>query len=149
MPNHLQHPKTKRPEINQSIVFTYCNDLELASKFFRDVMELDFVVDQGACHIYRLTDLSYLGVCCLPDRPGAVSSFQAGVMITIVSNDVDGWYDFLTSKGVQYVKEPSHSERFSVYSSLFESPHGYRIEIQNFDDKNWHTKTISSSDNFS
>ncbi|WP_085899319.1 VOC family protein [Kiloniella majae] len=137
MPDYSQ-----RPKINQSIVFTYCDDLELASEFFREVMELEFVVDQGACHIYRLTDLSYLGVCCLPDRPGSVSRFQAGVMITIVSDDVDGWHDFLTSKGVKYIKKPSHSERFSVYSSLFESPHGYRIEIQNFDDKNWHKKTI-------
>ncbi|MEH6631297.1 MAG: hypothetical protein V7776_10740 [Halopseudomonas aestusnigri] len=130
---------TLRPEINQSIVFTYCDDLDIASNFFRDTMELEFVVDQGACHIYRLTELSYLGVCCLPDRPRS----QVGVMITIVSNDVDGWHKFLTSKGVEYIKEPSHSEKFSVYSSLFMSPHGYRIEIQNFDDTNWHKRTIS------
>lgn len=127
-----------RPEINQSIVFTYCDDLDIASKFFRETMELEFVVDQGACHIYRLTDLSFLGVCCLPDRPRS----QVGVMITIVSSDVDGWHEFLTSKGVKYIKDPGHSEKFSVYSSLFESPHGYKIEIQNFDDKNWYKRNI-------
>ena len=128
-----------RPEINQSIVFTYCDDLEIASRFFKETMELEFVVDQGACHIYRLTELSYLGVCCLPDRPRS----QVGVMITIVSSDVDGWHKFLTSKGVEYIKEPSHSEKFSVYSSLFMSPHGYRIEIQNFDDANWSKGSIA------
>ncbi|MBL4785602.1 MAG: VOC family protein [Cohaesibacteraceae bacterium] len=123
----------QRPEINQSIVFTYCDDLEVASTFFRDVMELEFVVDQGACHIFRLTELSFLGVCCLPDRPKS----SVGVMITIVSSDVDGWHKFLTSKGVEYIKPPKHSEEFKVYSSLFLSPHGYRIEIQNFDDPDW------------
>ncbi len=122
-----------RPRIDQSIVFTYTDDLETGSRFFREVMELELVVDQGPCHIYRLTDESYLGLCNLPDRPSA----QAGVTITIVSSDVDGWFRFLTAKGVEYVKEPSHSPRFNVYSSLFISPHGYRIEIQSFDDKDW------------
>ena len=61
-----------RPPISKSIVFTYTDDLARASHFFREVMELDFVVDQGACHIFRLTTESYLGVCQGPTtaRPG-------------------------------------------------------------------------------
>lgn len=123
-----------RPAIDRSIVFTYCDDLAAASGFFREVMELELVVDQGPCHIYRLTEQSFLGVCSLPDRPSA----QAGVTITIVSDDVDGWHRFLTAKGVAYVQAPSRSERFGITSSLFLSPHGYRIEIQRFDDPRWH-----------
>lgn len=126
------------PPINQNIIFTYADNLDKASRFFRDVMELEFVVDQGACHIYRMSDDCFLGVCHLPDRPRE----PTGVTITIVSNDVDGWYDFLTAKGVKYIKGPSHSVQFNVYSSLFVSPHGYRIEIQKFDDKEWHTCKI-------
>ena len=127
-----------RPKIDQSVVFTYTDDLEAGSRFFREVMELDFVVDQGPCHIFRLSDTSFLGVCNLPDRP----TNKAGVTITIVSGDVDGWHEFLVARGVEYVKEPSHSPKFNVYSSLFISPHGYRIEIQNFDDRDWHTRKI-------
>ncbi len=44
-----------RPPVSQSIVFTYTDDLERASRFFAEVLALDFVVDQGACHIFRLT----------------------------------------------------------------------------------------------
>ena len=127
-----------RPNIDRSIVFTYTNDLPAASQFFRETLELDFVVDQGPCHIFRLTDESYIGVCDLPDRP----SDQAGVTITIVSDDVEGWHEFLTARGVEYVHEPAHSERFGVFSSLFISPHGYRIEIQRFDDPDWHTRSL-------
>lgn len=127
-----------RPSINQNVVFTYCDDLEGASRFFREIMELEFVVDQGACHIFKMSETSFLGVCNLPDRPRA----QAGVTITIVSDDVDGWHNFLTAKGVEYVKPPGHSEQFNVYSSLFISPHGYRIEIQHFDDTDWHMRRI-------
>jgi predicted enzyme related to lactoylglutathione lyase len=127
-----------RPSIDRSIVFTYTNDLAGASRFFREVLELDFVVDQGPCHIFRLTDESYIGVCDLPDRP----SEQAGVTITIVSDDVAGWHEFLTARGVEYVHEPGHSDRFKVFSSLFISPHGYRIEIQRFDDSDWHKQSL-------
>ena len=126
------------PPISQNVIFTYTDNLDEASRFFRDVMELDFVLDQGPCHIYRMSDTSFIGVCSLPDR----STEKTGVTITLVSNDVDGWYKFLTAKGLKYVKEPSHSLKFNVYSSLFISPHGYRIEIQNFDDNEWHTGKI-------
>ncbi|MCP3689014.1 MAG: VOC family protein [Gammaproteobacteria bacterium] len=126
------------PEISQSVIFTYTDDLEQTSSFFRETMELDFVVDQGPCHIFRLSELSYLGVCCLADRP----TEKSAVTITLVSNDVDGWYRFLTAKGVEFIKEPSHSPQFNVYSSLFMSPHGYRIEIQSFDDRSWHNRSI-------
>lgn len=127
-----------RPPINQNVIFTYTEDLESASAFFRDVMELDFVVDQGACHIYRLSESCFIGVCNLPDRP----SSPVGVTITLVSNDVDGWFKFLTDKGIEFERQPAHSTQFGVYSTLFISPHGYRIEIQSFDDVEWFNRTI-------
>lgn len=128
-----------RPSISQSIVFTYTDDLEPASRFFREVMALDFVVDQGACHIFRLTPQSYIGVCRLHDRPRAA----VGVTISIVSDDVDGWHDFLVAKGVRFVRQPAASREFGVYSTLFLSPDGYRIEIQRFDDPAWHDRRIT------
>lgn len=121
------------PPITDSIVFTYTDDLAASSKFFREIMELEFVVDQGPCHIFRLSPTSYLGVCNLQDRPRAT----AGVTITIVTSDVDQWHKFLTAKGLKYQVEPRTSERFKVYSSLFIDPNGYRIEIQNFLDPKW------------
>lgn len=122
------------PPISQSIVFTYTDDLERAARFFGEVMELERVVDQGACLIYRLSAQAYLGVCDLPGRPRE----PAGVTITIVSDDVDGWYEFLQARGVEFARSPAHSARFGVTSALFVSPHGYRIEIQRFDDPAWH-----------
>lgn len=123
------------PPITDSVVFTYTDDLAASSRFFRETMELEFVVDQGPCHIFRLSPTSYLGVCNLPDRPRA----NGGVTITIVSSDVDGWHKFLTGKGLKYVAAPRESARFKVYSSLFLDPNGYRIEIQSFLDPNWRT----------
>ncbi len=121
------------PPITDSVIFTYTDDLAAASRFFRDTMALEFVVDQGLCHIFRLSSTSYIGVCSIPGRPRAT----VGVTITIVTPDVDGWHTFLTAKGLVYEQPPKLSERFNVYSSLFIDPNGYRIEIQNFRDPNW------------
>ena len=38
---------SSHPPIDQTLVFTYTNDLDAASAFFKDVMEFEFVVDQG------------------------------------------------------------------------------------------------------
>jgi catechol 2,3-dioxygenase-like lactoylglutathione lyase family enzyme len=122
-----------RPAISDSVVFIYTDDLVASSRFFRDVLELEFVVDQGACHIFRLSATSYIGVCALQDRPRS----PVGVTIAIVTPDVDGWHAFLTAKGLVYQTPPRLSERFNVYSSLFIDPNGYRIEIQNFCDPSW------------
>jgi catechol 2,3-dioxygenase-like lactoylglutathione lyase family enzyme len=126
-----------RPDITDSIVFTYTDDLPASSRFFREVLELEFVVDQGLCHIFRLSPTSYIGVCSIPGRPRAT----VGVTITIVTSDVDGWHAFLTAKGLVYDTPPRNSERFNVYSSLFIDPNGYRIEIQRFNDPHWRRGT--------
>ena len=132
---------TARPAITDSIVFTYTDDLAASSRFFRETMELEFVVDQGLCQIFRLSPTSYIGVCAIPGRPRAT----VGVTITIVSDDVDGWHTFLTSKGLVYDTAPRYSERFKVMSSLFIDPNGYRIEIQNFRDPNWRDGVVVAS----
>ena len=121
------------PPISDTIVFTYTDDLPASGRFLREVLELEFVVDQGLCHIFRLSPTSYIGVCQIPGRPRAT----AGVTITIVTPDVDGWHAFLTAKGLVYQQPPTLSTRFNVYSSLFVDPNGYRIEIQTFRDPKW------------
>jgi catechol 2,3-dioxygenase-like lactoylglutathione lyase family enzyme len=127
----------RRPAITDSIVFTYTDDLEASSRFFRETLELPFVVDQGVCHIFRLSPTSYIGVCAIAGRPRAT----VGATITIVTDDVDGWHRFLTSKGLVYENPPKESETFKVYSSLFIDPNGYRIEIQSFRDPAWRDGT--------
>ncbi|MFV1991869.1 MAG: glyoxalase/bleomycin resistance/dioxygenase family protein, partial [Acidimicrobiales bacterium] len=54
---------------------------------------LTLVVDQGRCQIYRLTDTSYLGICEKAE-PGS-----SNVIVTIVAEEVAGWYELLTSAG--------------------------------------------------
>jgi len=122
-----------RPSIDQQVTFLYTDDLKNTSAFYRDVLELEFALDQGSCHIFKLSPTSFLGVCHLQDRPTS----PVGLTISLVSGDVDGFHKHLIDKGVAFERAPEFSERFQVYSCLFLDPNGYRIEIQEFRDDNW------------
>ncbi|WP_282609123.1 VOC family protein [Pelagibius sp. Alg239-R121] len=118
---------------NQQITFLYTTDLEASSAFYREVMELPFALDQGCCHIYRLSPSSFLGVCDIADRPKS----PVGVTVSLVVSDVDAWCTRLKDKSVVFEREPGYSEKFKVYGALFLDPNGYRIEIQQFRDPDW------------
>jgi len=124
----------QQTEITGQVTFLYCDDLDATSAFYRDILGLELVVDQGCCHIYRLSPSGYVGICDIAER----SRGTVGLTVTLVTDDVDGWYRSLTSKGVVFEREPAFSERFQVYSCLFHDPNGYRIEIQSFHDPDWH-----------
>ncbi len=126
--------------IHQQITFLYCSDLEMSSAFYRDILELEFALDQGNCHIYALSPTSFIGLCNLHDRP----SSPVGVTISLVTDDVDAMYQMLIAKGIKFDRNPAYSERFNVYSCLFLDPNGYRIEIQKFCDPHWKTSVQTS-----
>lgn len=123
----------KRLSVNQQVTFLYTDDLEKSSAFYRDTLELEFALDQGSCHIYKLSPTSFIGICTLADRP----SSPVGLTISLVVEDVDACYQALEVKGVHFERTPAYSERFNVYSCLFLDPNGYRIEIQEFRDPDW------------
>lgn len=109
------------------ITFLYVADLERAAAFYGGVLGLELARDQGACRIYQVAGHGYLGVCGhRPPEPG-------GVIVTLVSDDVDGWAERLTTAGYQ-VDGPDHNERFALYHLFVRDPDGHLVEIQRFDD---------------
>lgn len=122
-----------RPPIDQQVTFLYSWDLEKSARFYGQTLGLEMVLDQGACRIYRLGPDSFVGICAREVR----AKEPNGVVLTIVSPDVDGWYEYLTAKGVIYEAPPSYSEEFKVYSSFLRDPNGYLLEIQEFRSPGW------------
>ena len=97
---------------------------------------LDLVlVQQGGCRIYRTAPGAFLGIC--KERQGRVSN-QDGLVICLVSQDVDGWHDRLSAAGIAIETPPTYSEVFGVYHIFLRDPDGHLVEIQRFDDADWH-----------
>ena len=122
------------PGIRQQVTWVYTRDLDDTCRFYAGLLGLSLVLDQGSCRIFRAATGAFIGVCRA--RPGREVA-PAGVVITLVSDDVDGWYEHLRAAGAAIEAPPHRSEAFNVYSFFVLDPNGYRVEIQAFLDPTW------------
>ena len=125
-----------RPPIDQQITFLYTPDLADTALFYEETIGLRLVLDQGACRIYRTAPFAYLGIC---ERIDALID-PSNVIFTLVTSDVDGWYEMLKEEGVAFEKSPSFNPRFQIYHCFLRDPNGYLIEIQRFEDTEWNAE---------
>ena len=117
----------------QQVTFLYTSDLAATSAFYEGVLQLPLVLDQGACRIYRVSGDAFLGFCESADAPEK----PEGVIVTLVSQDVDGWYRRLRDQGVVFEKPPALNPKFNIYHCFLRDPNGYLLEIQTFLDPAW------------
>ena len=119
---------------DQQVTFLYARDLGASARFYREQLGLEPVLDQGPCQIFRVAGEAFLGICqCSQERPAAAE----GVIVTFVSQDVDGWYERLSANGVQVEAPPKLNERYNIYHLFLRDPDGYTLEIQEFKDPAW------------
>jgi len=114
------------------ITFLPSSDLERSRTFYEEVLGLELVTDQGSCHIYRVTNEAFLGVCVRE-----TVSPTDGVIVTLVTQDVDGWCERVAAAGGTIDRGPDHNERFGIYHAFLRDPDGNLLEIQRFDDPGW------------
>lgn len=118
--------------VDYPITFFYYHDLEAVIPFYRDVLKLNLVRDQGWCKIFELVP----GGACVGLVDEAHGSLRAShekpVLLTLVVDDVDEWHDQLKLSGVEILKPPTLHEDIGVYCFFVQDPEGYQIEIQKF-----------------
>jgi len=120
--------------IDAQITFLYVRDLGRSGQFYQDILGFPLVLDQGSCRIYRVTGGSaFLGIC--ERETGATS--QDGLIFTLVTADVDGWYKRITSRGWTCEHAPRANERYGIYHFFVRDPDGYLLEIQRFTTPDW------------
>lgn len=126
-----------RPAVESQITFLYTHDLEKSREFYEELLGLTLWLDQGTCRIYQVSDKAYLGICQAgageaQSAPQNSSAKQGNVIFTIVTEQVDEWYIYLKSKGLEFEKAPALNQRYQIYNCLLRDPNGYLIEIQRF-----------------
>ena len=121
------------PPIDSQITFLYTHDLAETARFYEDVFGLTLWRDQTTCRIYQVTSEAYLGICereTVPDPPAGPGSDR--LILTIVTEDVDSWYEMLSARGVSFAKAPAINPAYNIYHCFCRDPNGYLIEIQSF-----------------
>ncbi len=119
-------------EFDSQMTFCYTTDLEEASRFYGELLGLPMVLDQGGCRIFRSAPAAYIGFCRKAEAPE-----PGAVILTLVTEDVDGWYDRLREAGVAFEKEPALNPEYNIYHCFLRDPAGYLVEIQRFEDPRW------------
>ncbi len=117
---------------SSQVTFCYTADLPATARFYEQVLGLELSLDQGTCRIYRAAPTAHLGFCSRDEVPR-----PDGVILTLVTDDVDGWAERLRSHGVALEKPPTRNEQYDIYHLFARDPNGYLIEIQRFDDPAW------------
>ncbi len=119
---------------HSQITLLYFRNIEKAYHFYEDVLGLKLKIDQGYGRIYEVSGNAFLGV--MDEKRGFLQSGQGkSVMISLITDDVDQWYQTLEKKGVKLLSKPLTKEDIRIRSFLFEDPEGYILEIQKFLDQ--------------
>lgn len=121
------------PAIDQQVTFIYTRDLEQTANFYQEILNLPLALDQGSCRIFRVSQTAFLGCCYSETAPGT----PEGIILTLVTREVDEWYQYLQKKGVQFEQPPAHNPKFNIYHCFLRDPNGYLLEIQEFLDEEW------------
>jgi len=123
------------PPIDQQITFIYTHDLQTSADFYENTLGLTLWRDQGSCRIYTVKpDFAYIGVCQVGEHSkGKVETDrQTNIILTIITDDVDAWYETLKERGVHFEKVPATNPKYKIYHCFLRDPNGYLIEIQRF-----------------
>ena len=121
----------KRPTLQSQITFLYYRNLKRAARFYENVLQMELCDDQGACRIYRVADKAFVGI--VDEAKGHCRAQETNaVLITLVTENVEGWYDYLKACGVKLLTEVKQPEGFPVECFFFEDPEGYQYEVQRF-----------------
>lgn len=122
-----------RPKISGQITFLYTQNLEEIARFYEQCIGLSLKLDQGSCRIYQVSADGYLGFCQVAVAAEAAPAPCTGkVILTLVTPDVDGWYQYLCEQGIEFEKPPAVNERYRIYHCFLRDPDGNLVEIQRF-----------------
>ena len=119
----------QRPTIDQQITWIYTDDLEESADFYGNILALELAVDEGTARVYRVSGMSFVGVC---QAWGDREILPAGTCLTFVTDEVDQWFQYLTDRGVPMDGEPHELPQSGIYACFARDPSGYRIEFQRY-----------------
>lgn len=112
-----------------AITFLYYRDLARAEAFYRDMLGLPLVIDQGYAKIFRLAEGAHVG---LVDEAQGMNDWQEAKCVQLCMRvpDVDAWYDWARGAGLTDLSRLFANEPIGIRAFVFRDPEGYQIEVQ-------------------
>ena len=117
-----------------SITFLTYEDMDAGDHFYRVILGLPLIEDQGWAKVYRIHGAANVGIAKACRGP-VENPVGSGTLLSIVVEDVDAWYEVLKDEpSIEILGPPTMVFDIPVYSFSLKDPAGYRVEIQAFTD---------------
>jgi len=121
------------PSVDGLLTFFYYKDMARAGEFYEKIMGFELVQDQKWAKIFKAADNAFMG--CVDGNIGYHKHDPTKpVMLTVIVDDPDAWYEHFMENGVETLDKPHDDVELNMRIFLLKDPEGYVIEIQKFND---------------
>lgn len=127
--------------IKANMIFFYYKNLDKAVAFYEKIMGLPEVLDYGFAKAFQLSQTSYL---CLVDESKGMhrASEPKTVTLSFITQEVDGWFQYLNKKGVKIHSPLSESSRLPIKGFVALDSEGYYLEFETFKEHEQNQKIL-------
>ncbi|SVB23338.1 uncharacterized protein METZ01_LOCUS176192 [marine metagenome] len=121
----------ERPPLLAMNAFYYYDDVDRAWAFYTEILGLRTVVDYGFAKILRVAESSYLTLVDAAEGMHSTNEPRS-VTLAFVTEEVEGWYDYLNSQSVPMRSDLGASEGSPHDGFVAVDPEGYFLEFERF-----------------
>jgi catechol 2,3-dioxygenase-like lactoylglutathione lyase family enzyme len=119
------------PDFPANLVFFYYPDLDEAERFYTGILGFEKVLDYGYARICRISRSCYLGL--VDENRGMHEPGQPKtVTLAFVTDEIDGWYDYLVDSGLEMRGPLGDAVRHPTRGFVTYDPAGYFLEFERF-----------------
>ena len=123
--------KSESLSIQANLVFFYYPDLDEAERFYGNILGLERVLDYGFAKIYRISRSTFIGL--VDETKGMHDpSEPKTVTLSFVTQEIDQWYQYLKSQGIEIRNPLKESSRLPIKGFVAYDPAGYFLEFERF-----------------
>lgn len=121
-------PAAQERNISEQVIFLYYSDIEEGARFYESILGFEPTFELYWVKIFKTNQGASVGL--VDEKKGSLkSSGDKPVMLSWVTDDVDGWHEYLKEKGVKILSTPSNNEEAGIRGFLFQDPGGYTLEF--------------------
>lgn len=125
-----EHEMQPAPAIGEAVIMLYYKDITAATAFYGEMLGLEMTFDQDSAKLFRLTPTTLVGVILEGETSYHRAQASNAVMLSVVTPDVDAWYQRLTRHGdITVLKPLADSANNPIRAFLIEDPGGYTVEF--------------------
>ena len=118
----------RTPPIDEHITMLYYDDLDAAADFYGQTLGLEKIFDWDWVKFFRTAPSATVGIVKAGDGAYHEPQPKNAVMVSLVTSDVDAWYDRLEDRDdIRFLKHIGDGG--GIRSFLLEDPGGYTVEF--------------------